>query len=114
MYFETTDSLIDFYVDDIIIIGEDSSGTIIIGEGEFNDDFEAGKMGWSGRSSETVEITTDEKHSGSQSLFISNRTENWNGATANKSTVLNAGEAYTFGAWVMFKEILILIHRNLV
>ncbi|NLP26786.1 MAG: glycoside hydrolase [Clostridiales bacterium] len=103
MYFETTDSLIDFYVDDIIIIGEDSSGTIIIGEGEFNDDFETGKMGWSGRSSETVEITTDEKHSGSQSLFISNRTENWNGATANKSTVLNAGEAYTFGAWVMFK-----------
>lgn len=103
IYFETTDSLIDFYIDDITIIGEDSSGTIVVGAGEFFDDFETGKMGWSGRSSEKVEISTDEKHSGSQSLFVSERTQIWNGVTANKSTVLNPGDAYTFGAWVMFK-----------
>lgn len=103
MYFETTDSLIDFYVDDVTIVGEDSSGTIVVGEGKFDDDFETGRMGWSGRSSETVVISTDEKHSGSQSLFVSDRTESWNGVTANKSNVLNAGDAYTFGAWVMFK-----------
>jgi hypothetical protein len=35
IYFETTDSLIDFYIDDITIIGEDSSGTIVVGAGEF-------------------------------------------------------------------------------
>lgn len=102
IYFQTPENLINFYADDISILGEDTSSSTVKGDGYFNDDFESGKMGWAPRSGESVELVSTQAHSGSNSIFVSNRTEIWNGASANKASVLNAGDAYNFSTWVMF------------
>lgn len=50
-------------------------------------DFEANAEDWAGRGDATVEISTEQHHSGEQSLFVSDRAESWHGALVSNATI---------------------------
>jgi len=58
-------------------------------------DFEDGEQGWWPFGSTTVAATTETAHSGSQSLKVTNRTQNWQGAGTNVLSLLQVGATYT-------------------
>ncbi len=95
-------TLSDFYMDDFVVSGEKIEKAA--GEDGFSDDFEDGtKMSWQGRGSKTtVELTDETAHSGTYSLRTDGREQLWNGATCNKTLVLEAGGYYRFGCWVKY------------
>lgn len=64
-----------------------------------NGDVEDGLTNWGSRASETVEATNAEAYEGSYSLFVTDRTAFWNGATFNVGR-LTAGNEYEVAAWV--------------
>ena len=96
-------TLSDFYMDDFTVNGEkiekDSSAD------GFSDDFDDGtKMSWQTRGSNTtLEVTDKYSHSGKYSLYTDGRKQLWNGATCNKTLVLEAGGYYRFGCYVMYE-----------
>jgi len=71
-----------------------------------DDDFEDGLAGWGPRgtdeTAETVEISTEQAHSGTQSAKISNRSNTWHGIMADKTNELTLGMTYTFGVWIKY------------
>lgn len=69
----------------------------------FADDFESGDGGWSGRGDALVEVVDTHSHSGSHSLYVSGRTEFWNGATTSNEA-LGASGSYQASAWIMFEN----------
>ncbi|WP_010248132.1 endo-1,4-beta-xylanase [Acetivibrio cellulolyticus] len=77
-------------------IADVSAGNLI------NDDFETGISGWGPRGDETVELSTEQAHSGTSSVKISNRTQTWNGAIADKSETLTLGETYTLSVYLKY------------
>ena len=71
----------------------------------FNDSFEKSEGNWGGRASETVKTSSSAALSGSSSLSISGRTNNWNGAAKElDSTAFKAGTEYSFSANVMYEN----------
>ena len=67
------------------------------------DDFEDGLNGWVLRGEdEIVALSTEEAHSGSQSIKVSNRTETWNGPMCDKTEELTLGVTYDFSVYVKF------------
>lgn len=67
----------------------------------FLSEFEDGTDDWGGRGSASAKTSSSESYEGSNSLFVSGRTDNWNGASISLSSAFKAGEAYSFGAAVM-------------
>lgn len=71
----------------------------------FNDTFEDGYDGWAARGDEAViSIVSDYAHGGENSLFVTGRTVNWNGASSAKIRELRAGQTYDLSAWVMYND----------
>ena len=71
----------------------------------FNDDFEKSAGSWGGRASETVETSSSAAMSGSSSLSVSGRKNNWNGAAKElDSAAFKAGTEYSFSANVMYEN----------
>lgn len=72
----------------------------------FNDGFENGdSCGWTPRGDETIlSVTEEAAYSGTGSLKISNRTQNWNGAGCSKVLELRAGYTYDLSCWVMYDD----------
>ena len=67
------------------------------------DDFEDGLNGWVLRGEdEIVELSTEEAHSGTQSIKVSNRTETWNGPMCDKTEELTLGVTYDFSVYVKY------------
>lgn len=62
-------------------------------------DFEDNAADWAGRGDATVELSTDQHHSGEQSLFVSNREQSWHGALVSNASI-EAGKTYIISAWV--------------
>ena len=70
--------------------------------GFFETSFESGAEGWIPRGGSLVTVDKEHAAEGSQSLFVSGRTDNWNGATVMlDSAVYQPGECYHFKAQVM-------------
>lgn len=70
--------------------------------GFFEIGFEDGTEGWITRGGALVTVDSDNAAAGSQSLFVSGRTDYWNGATIMLSSdTFKPGEAYHFKAQVM-------------
>lgn len=70
--------------------------------GFFEIGFESGTEGWISRGGALVSVDSDNAAAGSQSLFVSGRTDNWNGAAIMLSgDTFKAGESYHFKAQVM-------------
>ncbi|MBQ9809464.1 MAG: endo-1,4-beta-xylanase [Ruminococcus sp.] len=95
-------TLSDFYMDEFIITGEKVESTEK--EDGFFDDFEDGtKMKWQTRGSNTtLEVSEKYAHSGTYSIYTDGRQQLWNGATCNKSLVLEPGGYYNFGCYVLY------------
>lgn len=66
-----------------------------------DEEFESGKGSWSSRGGESVSISKDAAHSGSQSLKVSSRSDYWNGASY-KSEDFQPGKSYDVEAYVYF------------
>ena len=70
--------------------------------GYFEIGFENGTEGWIPRGGSIVSVDSENAAEGAQSLFVSGRTDNWNGATIMLSgDTYHPGEAYHFKAQVM-------------
>ena len=73
--------------------------------GFFDISFEEGARGWIPRGGSLVTVDKENASDGAQSLFVSGRTDNWNGAAIMLSSdTYKAGEAYSFKAKVMQKS----------
>ncbi len=100
IYVESPNATLDFYLDDIIGIGEPAP------EGEttegFFDDFTDSTMLWSGRGDAKCTVADGEGVDGGDCLFTEGRTKLWNGPSSNKTLVMNAGGYYEMSGWVKY------------
>ncbi|WP_455530564.1 glycoside hydrolase family 11 protein, partial [Ruminococcus sp.] len=62
----------------------------------YHSTFESGTDSWSGRGAASVETSGDTKFAGSKSLYVSGRTNSWNGASLSLGSEFKAGETYSF------------------
>lgn len=63
--------------------------------------FESGTGDWNGHGAATVSRNTNTKHSGNGSLYVTGRTDTWQGAEININTIgLEKGKTYTVSAYV--------------
>ena len=75
------------------------------GVGYFTSNFEEDECSWTPRGSSTVAQNTDEASEGTGSLFVSGRTDNWNGAAIMlDQEVFKAGGTYSFKVNAMQKS----------
>ncbi|HMB25038.1 MAG TPA: endo-1,4-beta-xylanase, partial [Anaerolineales bacterium] len=80
---------------------EVSEEPAVSGEGIIVYDFEDGTtQGWGPRGGASVSLTTDTAHSGSNSLLVSNRSENWHGITIDVMGLLKPDTTYEVGGFV--------------
>ncbi|WP_294752628.1 endo-1,4-beta-xylanase, partial [uncultured Ruminococcus sp.] len=71
----------------------------------FHSTFESGTDSWSGRGAASVDTSSSAKYSGSKSLYVSGRTNSWNGtAISLDSRAFEAGETYSFSVNAMTNE----------
>lgn len=68
-----------------------------------NYDFESGSDDWFGRGEAQVSLSTDQKHGGEQSLFVSDRSASWHGA-ALSNDYIQEGKKYKFSVYVFVTQ----------
>ncbi len=89
-----------YYIDDIVIKGEKTEIKL---DDKFTSDFENDTtQKWNGRGSASVELSKKYAHSGDSSLYVSGRTQLWNGATRSASDIMVAGGYYNVGYYVLY------------
>ena len=88
-----------YYIDDVVIKGEKTEIKL---DDKFESDFEDGTQSWNGRGSATAERSTTYAHSGNASLYVSGRTQLWNGSTRSVSDIMEAGGYYKVGTYVLY------------
>ena len=68
-------------------------------------DFESNYSDWGARGTgtTTIELSSEQKHGGNQSLYVSNRSSNWHGAYLTND-YLQAGKTYIFSGYVFATE----------
>ena len=88
-----------YYIDDVVIKGEKTEIKL---DDKFESDFEDGTQSWNGRGSATAERSTTYAHGGNASLYVSGRTQLWNGATRSASDIMEAGGYYKVGTYVLY------------
>ena len=93
----TTDQT--YYIDDVVIKGEKTEIKL---DDKFESDFEDGTQSWNGRGSATAERSTTYAHSGNASLYVSGRTQLWNGSTRSVADIMEAGGYYKVGTYVLY------------
>lgn len=67
-------------------------------------EFETTNDSFTGRGAASVAWTSDEAYSGNCSLFVSGRTDTWNGASRDMSSLMKAGSTYALSAAVYHSE----------
>ena len=60
--------------------------------------------GWEARGDETVALTSETSHSGSQAVKVTDRTKSWHGVSCDITDLLEDGESYTFKVWVKYDD----------
>ena len=102
LYVEMPDANTDqtYYIDDVVIKGEKTEIQL---DDKFESDFDNNStQKWNGRGSAKVELSTKYAHSGTTSLYVSDRTQLWNGATRSLSDIMEAGGYYKVGTYVLY------------
>ena len=102
LYVEMPDANTDqtYYIDDVVIKGEKAEIQL---DDKFESDFDNNStQKWNGRGSAKVELSTKYAHSGTTSLYVSGRTQLWNGATRSVSDIMEAGGYYKVGTYVLY------------
>ena len=69
----------------------------------FRDSFESGDCGWSGRGGCTVRSNGDMPYADSAALFVSGRSDTWQGPEKALSAVCETGKAYSFSVCVEYE-----------
>ena len=69
----------------------------------FEDSFESGDGSWAGRGGAKVEISSKKPYSGSNALYVSGRSDAWNGAEKDMSGILTTGSTYSISAVVCYE-----------
>nr|WP_296695065.1 glycoside hydrolase family 11 protein [Ruminococcus sp.] len=104
-YSEATDTEVTVDYDAIAQLEESVTGEDPTEAGFFDISFEDGAEGWIPRGGSLVTVDKENSSDGSQSLFVSGRTDNWNGAAIMLSSdTYKAGKAYKFSAKAMQKS----------
>ncbi len=68
-------------------------------------DFEDNTVqGWTGRSAETLAVSTTVAHGGTHSLAVTGRTATWNGPSLSVLDTFEKGTSYTISAWVRLAD----------
>ncbi|MDO4863571.1 MAG: cellulase family glycosylhydrolase [Ruminococcus sp.] len=70
----------------------------------FNDNFESGAQGWTGRGAASVTSSSDKAFEGSKSIYVDGRTSAWNGGAKELGSDFVAGQSYSFSANVLFES----------
>lgn len=70
----------------------------------FSNNFDDGKMDFTGRGPAKTQIVTDKAADGTGSMFVSGRTALWNGATVDLSGIMKINETYIIKARVMYEN----------
>ncbi len=83
-----------------------SDGPAPSGDGTvyFNDTFESGAQGWTGRGAASVTSSSDKAYEGSKSIYVDGRTSAWNGGSKSLGSDFEAGKSYSFSANVLFDK----------
>ncbi len=68
----------------------------------FHTTFENGAESWAARGGCTSEVSSSASYAGSKSMYVSGRTDAWNGTMLSLSPAFKAGETYSFSADVMY------------
>lgn len=68
----------------------------------FHSTFESGDDSWSNRGSCTAAVSSSNAFEGSKSLYVTERTDAWNGCYLPLSPAFKAGETYSFSSNVMY------------
>lgn len=68
----------------------------------FHSTFESGDDSWTNRGSNTTAVSSSKYYAGSKSLYVSDRTDAWNGCSLSLSPAFEAGGTYSFSANVMY------------
>jgi len=75
----------------------------VIGDTVSSSSFETSENGW-GAWSATLGRSTDESYSGTSSLLVSGRSQNYSSARLYLDGVLTIGETYSFSAWIKLPD----------
>ncbi len=70
----------------------------------FRDSFESGDCGWSGRGDCTVKSSSDMPYQDNAALFVSGRSDAWNGPEKDISAICDAGKTYSFSVCVEYES----------
>lgn len=106
LYFETEDSLEDFYVDDIEIFGNPKTTETYDENGglNLNFDFENDMNGWIPRGDIKLNLSQDHGYPPSkQSLYVTDKTVFWNAPMIRLNGVV-PGVNYTYSAQIMYMK----------
>ena len=103
-YFECANASTDFNIDDVVIIGDrndrEEQGTNKKGY-LYSFDFENGNELWSPRGDNRLIRTDEYSHTGTHSIYVTNRNKTWNGPTVNINDV-KRGVSYFYSAYIMY------------
>ena len=69
----------------------------------YSENFENYSGGWKPRGDASLKVVLGEAHSGSKSLYISNRSKTWHGAIYSLAS-LKPGQTYRISVWVMYND----------
>lgn len=105
IYFECGNAELDFSIDDVTISGappqlDESIESKYIEKSVM--DFEKGAEQWSERGDILLVHTDEYSKSGEHSLYVTNRTKPWNGATVQITNKIIKGESYYYSSYIMY------------
>ena len=67
---------------------------------DYYNNFESGAGDWEGRGGATAAVSSDNTYEGSKALYVSGRTDSWNGCQIALGSQFTAGSSYSFSAAV--------------
>lgn len=107
VYFECTDAEAEFFVDDVAIMGKSNdspqiSTPVADYKSEYIYDFESNAESWSSRGDVKIIHTDEYSHTGSHSIYATNRNAVWNGPMLMITDKVRKEESYHYSANVMY------------
>lgn len=69
----------------------------------FTNDFEVDKEGWTNRGDARIELSSAQASTGSMSMLVNGRTQNWEGAQYDALDKLEGNQSYRFKVYVYFE-----------
>ena len=70
----------------------------------FHDTFDSSDCGWTGRGGASVKTVSEPTYAGSGALAVTGRSEEWNGAQKDVSSIMETGKTYALSACAYFES----------